>query len=101
VLILGQEGRWISFQQVQARPLRQHRPAQARLRRPLRAAAVRSNIPDDIPIIAVYLRVTDTDQGLEFNVAECGIDDGRDGVPSLHSVQAIRHRRLRLRSPAG
>ena len=63
--------------------------------------AVRSNIPDDIPIIAVYLRVTETDQGIEFNVAECAIDDGRDGVPSLHSVEAIRHRRLRLRSPGG
>lgn len=63
--------------------------------------AVRSNIPEDIPIIAVYLRVTDTDKGLEFNVAECAIDDGRDGVPSLHSVAVIRHRRLRLRSPGG
>ncbi|WP_058556587.1 hypothetical protein [Thiohalocapsa sp. ML1] len=61
--------------------------------------AVRSNIPDDIPIIAVYLRVTDTEQGLEFNVAECSIDDGRAGVPSLHAIEAIRHRRLRLRSP--
>jgi hypothetical protein len=40
---------------------------------------VRSNIPDDIPIIAVYLRVTDTPHGLEFNVAECAIDDGREG----------------------
>ena len=59
--------------------------------------AVRSNIPDDIPIIAVYLRVTDTDQGLEFNVAECAVDDGRDGVPSLHAVEPVRHRRLRLR----
>ena len=62
---------------------------------------MRSNIPDDIPIIAVYLRVTDTDGGLEFNVAECVIDDGRDGLPSLHSVEAIRHRRLRLRRPGG
>jgi hypothetical protein len=61
--------------------------------------AVRSNIPDDIPIIAVYLRVTDTDQGLEFNVVECTIEDGREDVPSLHSVEPIRHRRLRLRSP--
>ncbi len=63
--------------------------------------AVRSNIPDDIPIIPVYLRVTDTNQGLEFNVAECAIDDGREGVPSLHSVESVRHRRLRLRSPGG
>jgi len=63
--------------------------------------AVRSNIPDDIPIIAVYLRVTDTDGALEFHVAECVIDDGRDGLPSLHSVEAIRHRRLRLRRPGG
>ncbi|MCF7994696.1 MAG: hypothetical protein K9L88_07640 [Chromatiaceae bacterium] len=63
--------------------------------------AVRTNIPDDIPILAVYLRVTDRDQGLEFNVAECAIYDGRSGVPSLHSVEPIRHRRLRLRSPGG
>lgn len=63
--------------------------------------AVRSNIPDDIPVIAVYLRVTETERGLEFNVAECAIDDGREVIPSLHSVKAIRHRRLRLRSPGG
>lgn len=63
--------------------------------------AVRSNIPDDIPIIAVYLRVTDTDKGLDFNVAECAIDDGREAVPNLHSVEVIRYRRLRLRNPGG
>jgi hypothetical protein len=61
--------------------------------------AVRCNIPDAIPIIAVYLRVTETDQGIEFNAAECTIDDGRDGLLSLHSVEAVRHRRLRLRGP--
>jgi hypothetical protein len=33
VVILGQEGPWISFQQAQARPLRQHPQAQALLRR--------------------------------------------------------------------
>ena len=55
-------------------------------------------MPDDIPIIAVYPRVTETDQGIEFNIADCAIDDGRNGVPSLDSVEAIRHRRLRLRS---
>ncbi|SDX89372.1 hypothetical protein SAMN05421644_11820 [Allochromatium warmingii] len=63
--------------------------------------AVRTNIPDDIPILAVYLRVTDTNQGLEFNIAECAIDDGRSGVPSLHSIKPIRHRRLRIRNPCG
>ncbi|MBK1631761.1 hypothetical protein CKO31_13645 [Thiohalocapsa halophila] len=63
--------------------------------------AVRSNIPDDLPIIAVYMRVTETPHGLEFNVAECAIDDGREGLPSLHSVEVARHRRLRLRSPGG
>jgi hypothetical protein len=51
--------------------------------------AVRCNIPDAIPIIAVYLRVTETDQGIEFNAAECTIDDGRDGLLSLHSVEAV------------
>jgi len=63
--------------------------------------AVRSNIPADLPIIPVYLRFSDTDQGLAFNVAECAFDDGREGVPSLHSVEAVRHRRLRLQSPGG
>ena len=62
---------------------------------------MRSNIPDDIPIIAVYLRVTDTPHALDFNVTERAIDDGRDGVPSMHSVELIRRQRLRLRSPAG
>ena len=62
---------------------------------------MRLNIPDAIPIIAVYLRVTETDQGIEFNAAECAIDDGRDGLPSLHSVEPVRHRRLRLWSPVG
>ena len=60
---------------------------------------MRRNIPDDIPIIAVYLRVTETEQGSEFNVAECAIDygrDGRHGLPSLYSVEAVRHRRLLL-----
>jgi len=50
-------------------------------------------------VTAVYLRVTKIDQGIEFNVAECTIDDGRDDVPSLHSGEAVGHRRLRLRSP--
>ena len=63
--------------------------------------AVRSNIPDDIPILAVYLRVTETEDGLELNVAEPAIDDGHNGVPSLHAVEAIRHRRLRLSRPGG
>jgi hypothetical protein len=63
--------------------------------------AVRSNIPEDMPIIPVYLRVTESEWGLEFNVAECAMEDGRDGVPSLHSVEPIGHRRLRLRSPGG
>ena len=45
----------------QTRPVRYHRQAQARLCRPTRPSAVRNNIPDAIPIIAVYLRVTETD----------------------------------------
>jgi hypothetical protein len=54
-----------------------------------------------IPIIAVYVRVTETVQGIAFNVAKCAIDDGRDDAPRLHSVDAIGNRRLRLRRPGG
>ncbi|WP_295880871.1 hypothetical protein [uncultured Thiohalocapsa sp.] len=82
----------------QARPLRQHRQAQARIRRLVGPQQHPRRHPDHRHLL---LRVTDTDQGLEFNVAECAIDDGRDGVPSLHSVEPIGHRRLRLRSLVG
>jgi hypothetical protein len=61
--------------------------------------AVRSNIPDDIPILPVYLRVVEQEDQLEFNVAECVIDDGRHDPPSLHSVNVVGHRRLRFRKP--
>ena len=59
--------------------------------------AVRSNIPDDIPVLPVYLRVVEQEDRLEFNVAECAIEDGRDGNPSLHQVNVVGHRRLRFR----
>lgn len=62
---------------------------------------MRTNIPDDVPSIAVYLLVTDTPRGLELTVAECAIDDGREQVPGLQSVQLIRHRRPRLPHPGG
>jgi hypothetical protein len=68
--------------------------------RPLHALAVPVR-PAAQALRAVCLRMTDTNQGLECNVAECAIDDGREGVPSLHSVEPVRHRRLRLRSPGG
>jgi hypothetical protein len=63
--------------------------------------AVRSTVPRDIPIVPVYMRVVERPGELEFNIAECAIEDGAAGVPSLHSLHVVRSRRLTLRKGLG
>ena len=45
------------------------------------------------------VEVVEQEDQLEFNVAECVIDDGRNGRPSLHCVDVVGHRRVRFRKP--
>jgi len=62
----------------QARSLRQHREARASLPRPPDGAKRRAQQhPRRHPHHRrLDMRVTETDQGIEFNVAKCAIDDG-------------------------
>ena len=70
----------------------------ARLRRPTGPRPVHSNIPDEIsPSSPPTCASPSPTKGIESNVAECAIDDGRNRLPSLCSVEAMRHRRLRFR----
>jgi hypothetical protein len=55
--------------------------------------ALRSGIPEYMPVVPVYLRVLRRPEGLHFFVAECSLSPATNGVVSLAGLvnTAVKH----------
>jgi hypothetical protein len=53
--------------------------------------AVAPNVPGDMPIVPVYLKVLKSKQGIHYHVVECSFPDPRGEVRAIDELQVVKH----------
>lgn len=59
--------------------------------------AVAKNVPRDIPIVPVYMKIKNTEDGLHFHIVECEYPDPRISLTSIDELTFKSHKQYFLR----